>query len=336
MLRAMRYWSGLGPQVHVMDGSKVPLSEVELAGIQGNVHYHHHALGFHDRLKCSIPHIQTEFCALISDDEFYLPSGVFAAISYLDASPGAVACCGRVVRFWNFAGEIFWREDYKGFIGYSVQSTDAERRMIDHMERYTPSTIYGVARTDAWKNAISLLTHKEYAAFALGELQFELAMAFQGTSRVLEEPFWLRSAENDGVRGTDISLMPERRFETWWDSADKVSERQEMLTSMAEHFVAWKGGDKANTEQAIKRAFNAYRHRPVSPPAKAFILLRVFRALKWRASRVLFSRTYKPGGVWYRLDALIGYFEPAMPESAKKSLREVRTLLMHFHYGGSA
>lgn len=333
MLRAMRYWSKIGPQVHVMDGSRVPLSDAELVGVHDNVHYHHLPIGFLDRLKCAIPYIQTEFCALIGDDEFYLPPGVAAAIAHLDANPDVVACGGRVVRFWNFGNEIFWREDYEKFVGYSITSPDAEERMIEHMAHYTPSTIYAVARVEAWKNTVSLMTHKEYAAYALGELQFELAMAYQGNSLVLNEPFWLRSSENEGVRGTDLSLMPEKSFEFWWDSAETVSEKREMLSSMAAHFVAWRGGDKAKIERVIELAFDGYRHRSLTSTSNPALLVRVFRALKWRVVRVLFPRSYEPGGVWRRLDALTGDFIPPMSTQSSKNLAEIKQLLMQFHYG---
>jgi glycosyltransferase domain-containing protein len=332
-LRAMNYWSGRGPQVHVFDGSKSPLSEIDLTGIGINVHYHHQPQGLYSRLASAIPAIKTKYCALISDDEFYLPSSLEVAINWLDHHKDYVVCAGQAVRFLPADNRIFWRPDYPQFENYSVADPDPLVRMSWHMRNYAPTTIYGVARSDDWKAVMGLIVNREFPVYAIGELQFEVAMAFKGKSVALPDLMWVRSEESNTVRRTDPSLFPERRFDAWWDSAEKSQEKQEMLELMSTFLVDWSDLEKIHIKDGIEDAFMQYRDflRARKKTTRGF-LGKLIAAAKWRTSKLIFPKTYSLGGVWFGLDKLMDNRVTKQSPAVRRDLEDVQNVLNCYHY----
>lgn len=256
-LRAMRYWSEYPVKLHVWDGTAEPVPAAVLSELGANVSYYHRPVGFYQRLQEAVTQIDTPFCILAGDDEFYLPSGLERAIDELERDKELIACAGQAVGFWRQAGQLRCRRLYPEFAGRCLVVEDRVARMHDHMTRYTPSTIYAVARTSAWKQVMTLMLEKEFPVYALGELQFEMAMAFLGKSRNLDTLFWFRSLENEGTRGTDISLEPERTFEGWWRNERNTGDIDALLEIMTRGLLSEESG-RSELAVEIRRSFEAY------------------------------------------------------------------------------
>ena len=118
--------------------------------------------------------------------------------------------CKPVSRSWRLTKRLFpawdgvWHSDlyrkqiigwpaYTEMANYAVLQDDPIARMIHHMNLYTCSTIYSVIRTPVWKQAVGISSKKQFSVFALGENQFELAICYQGKSKVIQNLMWLRS-----------------------------------------------------------------------------------------------------------------------------------------------
>ena len=91
-LRNMFYWSGRSVTVHVLDGSPTPISLPELSGLAQNIHYHHLPVSIFDRLRIATELISTDYCALMGDDEFFIPSALESCIAELDLYSDLVSC----------------------------------------------------------------------------------------------------------------------------------------------------------------------------------------------------------------------------------------------------
>jgi glycosyltransferase domain-containing protein len=194
-------------------------------------------IGLLKRLEIASNLIKTKYCILLGDDEFFIPSALNSAIKTLDKDNKLVACCGQSIGFWP--GKIAsWLPKspillshiiYPERKGYSISQNNPQKRMVMHMENYSPTSIYSVVRTSDWKKVMSILTKKEFCAYGIFELQFELAISYLGKTKVLDELFWLRSAENENIQGTDLSLQIENSFEKWWVDPKKSTEHREFL-----------------------------------------------------------------------------------------------------------
>ncbi len=262
-LRNMTYWSGRGTVIHVLDGSESPISADDLKVLGGNIHYHHLPVGVVDRLKIALSLVNTEYVALLSDDEFFIPNALSECIRVMESEHDMVSCGGRCMMFWRAPCGIMGAPAYTTQQDYAVLMSDPVERMVYHMSPYTPSTIYSVVRADVWKKAMGILVQKEFPVYAIGELQFELAICYQGMSRVLPHLMWLRSDENPQLTGTSISLDPANPIWNWWFNSNTLNQRNEFMDIMS-NGLASSSSDvsvlRDGVSSAIDTYVNAYRN----------------------------------------------------------------------------
>ena len=154
-LRNMRYWSGSEVTVHVLDGGEQPIPVEEMAGLAANVNYHHMPIPMPSwaPLRKASDLVQTEYVAMLGDDELYLPDALEACIQELESDESLVACSGRCLGFQLISKQILGYPVFTEWENYSVPQDDPISRMIHHMNTYTLSTIYSVVRTPVWNLA---------------------------------------------------------------------------------------------------------------------------------------------------------------------------------------
>lgn len=245
--------------VHVLDGSPEAIREEDLKVLGSNIHYHHLPVGINDRLSFVLDVIGTEYAALLSDDEFFIPSALAACIRELDAERDMVACGGRCMSFSPSPFGIMGAPGYTSQANYSITASDPVDRMVYHMHPYTPSTIYSVVRSEGWVRIMRLMVQKEFPVYAMGELQFEVAVCYLGKSKVIQRLMWMRSGENPQLAGTSISLNPENRIWDWWINPDKEPERNEFLDIMSKG-LAQGPEEESIAREGVVRGIGAYVH----------------------------------------------------------------------------
>src|SRR3989344_526322 len=92
VLRNMRYWSGSMVTVHVLDGSEQAIPPQEMAELTANINYHNLPIPLLDRFRKAVGLVQTEYAALMADDEFFLPDALQACIRELEVDETLVSC----------------------------------------------------------------------------------------------------------------------------------------------------------------------------------------------------------------------------------------------------
>lgn len=258
-LRNMRYWASFPVEVHVLDGSSNSLSDSELCDLPGNINYHHLPFSLYDRLAYAANLVISDFTVLMGDDEFYIPNALEACIYELLCQPDLIACMGRALAFNYTEGTTKGFSAYPDLENYLISQDNPIIRMKAHMNPYTCSTIYAVTRTYAWKVAMSIVGQREFVPFNLGELQYELAICYQGKSKVIPHLMWLRSYENIPIRNLDETQIKPKNYlvERWWPDQKNKSDHNEFLQIMIS------GLSKSNDDRMIIRsgvidAINSY------------------------------------------------------------------------------
>ncbi|MCB1180118.1 MAG: TIGR00180 family glycosyltransferase, partial [Leptospiraceae bacterium] len=234
VLRNMKFWSNKNVLVYVLDGSADSIEKNKLEGLGENINYFHLPITFPERVKKSLELVKTKYTVFMGDDEFYFPSGLKQCIDELEKNEDLVACSGRCLGF-QYKNKILssWFM-YNNQKNYSISSNDPIERMKYHMENYTPSTVYGVTRTEDWKNSWRSFTEKEFPIFSMAEIQLELSLSFFGKSKVIPVLTWFRSYENETVLTGEGSFSRENVFENWWNKTEKIEEINEFLDIMSE------------------------------------------------------------------------------------------------------
>jgi len=254
----MRYWSGSEVTVHVMDGSEQPIPAGEMAGLAANVNYHHLPISMFDRLGKAGDLVQTEYVAMLGDDELYLPDTLQACIQELESDQTLVSCIGRCLGFQLISKILYAHPVFTEWANYSVPQDDPIGRMIHHMDTYTLSTIYSVVRTPVWSLAWTIVNqNKQYPVYAFHDFQFELAVCYQGKSKVIPNLMRLISNENARVGGGYKKGGPIVEFDDWWVDEGTSASREEFLTAMANALCHRDIGKLESVREGLRAALNA-------------------------------------------------------------------------------
>ena len=255
-LRNMRYWSRSDVTVHVLDGSEQPIPAEEMAGLTANVNYHHLPISLFDRLGKAVDLVQTEYAAMLSDDEFFLPDGLQACIQELEADETYVSCIGRILGFQPISKQIIaWPAATSMGNYYVGLQDDPIARMIHYAkDPYMAFIICSVVRTPVWKRAMAILPQtKQFAVNAREEIQFEFAVCYQGKSKLIQHLMWLRSHENNSIVDPNI-----QDFVEWWVDKDKSNDREEFLTLMASALTHGDIRRLESVREDVRAVFNEF------------------------------------------------------------------------------
>ncbi len=256
--RNMRYWSGREVTVHVLDGSARAIDADALAHFAPNIHYHHMPIPYHDRLGKVVDLVETEYVALLADDEFFIPSAVEGSIRELERSKDLIACMGQglgkcLTPQLTVSASAKQVHIHSEEMNYAVSQESPFERMVLHMNPYTPSTIYAVCRREAWIRSMKLFATKRFSSGHEGEILFELCMCYQGKSKVTNELMWLRSDENPS-ESSELHVP----FHLWYQDPQYASEVRYFLSMAAEQLAAVDNADPIKVEEGLKKAVQAY------------------------------------------------------------------------------
>ena len=83
-IRSMQFWSGSPITVYVLDGSKTAIENKEICDLSDNIKYMHLPIPYEKRLMTGISKVKTQYCVMLSDDEFHLPTALNECILELE------------------------------------------------------------------------------------------------------------------------------------------------------------------------------------------------------------------------------------------------------------
>jgi glycosyltransferase domain-containing protein len=211
-LRAIRFWSGTEVQLIVIDGTPEPISKDIVKDFPDNIRYISDSSSWTNRMKLGSEKCSTEYSALISDDEFYLPSSLVELIDALDDDNSLVSAIGHVLRFYPYKQHVFYQYSYPEFKFASIFDKNPLLRVEKHLNPYRVISLYAVIRTDCFRKNIQVADIcSRFPNSASFEVGFEIANAYQGGMKVLPIVSWLRSNENPPLWNSKTTSIYD-----WW------------------------------------------------------------------------------------------------------------------------
>jgi len=226
-LRNMHLLDQTGAHIHVLDGSPEPIEASLLSRLSRRVNYVHMPVGYEERMAQAMSLVDTPYCVSLSDDDMHLPSGLAACVAALDADSELVAATGTAIAVCPPDGQqVTGKLIYDDLHGRAIVDDDPVKRMVDHLGRYLPSSVYAVTRKPVWKRAVRALTGRRFAPIRLGELQYEMTVVYAGKIVVVPHLMWLRSLENPSLWKAD-----EVPLKGWWLASD---DREEFAAYMGQ------------------------------------------------------------------------------------------------------
>lgn len=199
VIRQIEYWRNSSVQVLILDGSEDPIDFKDEPS--KNILYIHAPVSIEKRFSLAATLIKTKYATLLSDDEFFLKSGLISCLSFLNENEDYVACKGVALGF-NFIK--------RSVSGYSVYPTMRSKnslihpnplhRMIGHMNPYEMTTLWAVTRSEIIKKTLLAMgADGPFSSAGVGEIQTGLLTAYYGKCKIIDQLVWLRSFENQNI-----------------------------------------------------------------------------------------------------------------------------------------
>jgi glycosyltransferase domain-containing protein len=224
VLRQFEYWGETDAHVVILDGATSPIRIPETVQ-HPNVRYVHTGTRFNVRLATAGAHVHTKYCALLTDDEFFLPSGLLAAIDRLENDPSVIGCVGRSLYFFVDQGRFLLKDAYREWKPFSTEANSLRQRLDEDLPpNKTHKAQFAVMHTRAW---IQMFEQSYSVFFSSGytyERLLNLSRTILGRTEILEDLLWMRSMENPPISSANVPRTGKSAFLPWAQSKEFADE----------------------------------------------------------------------------------------------------------------
>ena len=276
--RQIEYWSDSHARVVILDGSKEKITRDRFPL---NITYLHQTDGFLQRLRTATEIVNTEFVALLGDDEFFLKSGIQDAVRYLDTNIKVIGCVGRCLYFFVDQGRFLVSHAYRDWKPFSSHIDDLPLRLdADLPPNETHMAMYGIYRREVWNKMFSRAYEVQFSCGYVYERLLNLQRTTLGKTEIIESLLWLRSKENAPVIHSDIPRTLGRDFVSWATLPEFVDEALE-YKKIALNILIEGGLNQVQATEAVHRFFSGgvERQSAKEKNSRKKLLPRIGRAL---------------------------------------------------------
>lgn len=214
--RQFEYWKNYPTQVVILDGADEPVNLDDLELNAPNVRYVRTGTHFNERLATAGQYINTEFCAFLPDDEFFLPSGLRSAVQHLDSNPMTIGVVGRALYFFVDQGRFLVTDAYRDWKAFPADAITARQRLdLDVAPNKTHKVLFGLFRRDEWISVFSDAFGTYYSSGYTYERLANLKSVALGRTDLIEDLIWMRSMENPPISNDSVPRLGSQDFVPW-------------------------------------------------------------------------------------------------------------------------
>lgn len=340
-IRTMAYWSRQRAYVSLMDGSPEALHDDFIKAIEGikNLSYCHAPTSLPERIRMAIARSRTKYVMCLADDDFYLPSGLSAAMRLLEMTKHAEACMGQSVGLDVYKNSRPYFFSYgESLRDYRVVAEAAAERMRQGITDYRSAAFYAVYR----KKAFEEIWKEIHRSSCPEQIEYEQAMRAYMAGALVTSPqiYWIRSFECDPV-ASPIDGARSTNFPSWFCSPAYDEEKNEFIDrltlSLRKHTNASEPAARALIQDLcdlIVAGSHVGLTSPPSPVAEIIIRLKTFLA-QARAAGFINNLRNSEMGIKLRTQFLYSSrkkFEPNSPDFSEDvaEASEILTFVGHF------
>lgn len=336
VVRQFEYWRELNAQVVILDGATEPV-DVPSELRSPNIQYLHTGTRFNERLATAGQYVNTKYCALLPDDEFYLPSGARAAIDKLEIDPTVVGCVGRCLYFFVDQGRFLVKDAYRDWLPFPDTAFSVQARLdVDLPPLKTHKAQFAIMRSNHWKTMFERSYAQYFSCGYTYERLLNLQRSVLGRTEILEDALWMRSMENPPISSVNVPRVDGRDFVSWARNPEFASEvdhyRQIALG------IILSGGVTSEEARAFEERFfaggvhrqatkEARNQKKISRRIAKLVLTRPPKVLRLVAKRLLPARWLRfTGWEGYDLDVMCASLEARGTHFSRPELNRVREL----------
>lgn len=336
VIRQFEYWRDLNAQVVILDGASESI-DVPSELKSPNIRYLHIGTRFNERLATAGQYVDTKYCALLPDDEFYLPSGMRAAIDKLEEDPSVIGCVGRCLYFFVDQGRFLVKDAYRDWLPFPEAAVTVQERLdVDLPPLKTHKAQFAIMRSDHWKTMFERSYTQFFSCGYTYERFLNLQRSVLGRTEILDDVLWMRSMENPPISSVNVPRVDGRDFVSWARNPEFASEFS-LFRQIALKIIESGGVSSKDAEMFEERFSIGGVHRQATKAAKSsnklsrrignIALSRPPKKLRLFAKRFLPARWLRfTGWEGYDLDAMCASLEARGTRFSRSELERVREL----------
>lgn len=291
VLRQHEYWRDTEVQIVILDGASSPIS-IPSSLQSPNIQYIHTGARFNERLSTASQYVNTKYCALLPDDEFFLISGLRAAIRRLEEDAAIIGCVGRNLYFFVDQGRFLVRDAYRDWMPFSAAAKILAVRLDEDLPpNKTHKAQFAVMRSMEWKLMFESSYRQFFSCGYTYERLLNLQRTVSGRTEILEDLLWMRSMENPPISNESVPRVGGRDFVSWARNPEFASEVKE-YREIARKMIQDGGSSEAEAAVFEKRFFVGGVNRQATKEVR--------NSKKWshRFRKIAFFRTPKRLRLW--------------------------------------
>lgn len=231
LLRSLRFWSRYPVGVVVLDGSVSPsLAASELRELK-TVQYFHLPVSAGKRLLFASNKITTPYAAMLSDDEFFLPSALDSAAEILADERNVSAVLGATLAFKIHNDQLLWRYEYESARKLKVTGESPRERLFKRQKVPGNSIFYSLTRSEILSNGLRFIGEYEYSCPYIGEYQLEATFCCAGEVKFIPRLMWIRNRMTPMIH--NASFRRDVFFQDWLkkrENAEDIERLKESFT----------------------------------------------------------------------------------------------------------
>ena len=215
VLRQHEYWRETDARIVILDGAANPIS-IPPTLQSPNIRYIHTGTRFNERLSSASQYVNTKYCALLPDDEFFLVSGLLAAIRRLEEDENIIGCVGRNLYFFVDQQRFLVKDAYRDWKPFSSDARTLAARLDEDLPpRKTHKAVFAIMRGAEWKLMFESSYNKFFSTGYVYERFLNLQRTVLGRTEILEDLLWMRSMENPPISSENVPRVAGRDFVSW-------------------------------------------------------------------------------------------------------------------------
>ena len=252
--RQLKYWSKTNINLHIVDGSPMPLYNIE-DYLNENIHYHHMKnLSLEKRLGLSTDFISTKYSGLLADDGFFLPSGIVHSINDIKVNNLGVSK-GQCYNFYYKSEQVIGYRSYKNLKSFNTTASTSYGRMIEHLCPYRMISLWSIMESELMKTIFRAIGRTgKLGSAACTEIQISLISSYLGHISGNDSLLLLKSYENSNIWWSEGKYA----FHTWYEMEKFIDEKDHFLNITANEISISTGLEKDNILSDIEKALDNY------------------------------------------------------------------------------
>lgn len=213
---------------------------------------------YYKKMSDVLQKVDTEYSALIDDDDFFVVSGLLRSIEFLRANPDYVTCRGITTSFRNTEnGIIFGNVNIEN----SIEDSSPCARVLEHLSKYNV-THYDVHRTSSHVRYFNQLADLDADDIILSELLTSLLAAAEGKIMHADYPYLFREVAHTQSANQNETMLKgdyfNRIISKGWSK-----DFSGFIEKLAKAISATGEMDKTDAENTVKIGYRKHITRTV-------------------------------------------------------------------------